>query len=312
MAESENKISDKDISSSIFETIIFFDIFNYPLTPLEVWQNSRLSGPVSFGKVLEMMESMEAQGRICKEESFYFLPGSIGSVKGRKEKYIYADFKFRRAIKIARLFKFIPWIRMIAIGNLMGSDNLRKESDIDLFIITDKGRIWLTRFFSVGLIKILGLRPSPVKSENTICLSFFMSLDDLDLQKCMLQEDIYFIYWLAFLTPIYDSDDVYEKLIENNSWIKRQLPNWEPIAINARRNAGKKFNGLYYRFMDFFLGWAEKYFKLFQLRLLPEEIIKIKNIDSRVMINDAIIKTHSNDRREEYDKLYKLRIKDHG
>ena len=48
----------------------------------------------------------------------------------------------------------------------------------------------------------------------------------------------------------------------------------------------------------------EKYAKNLQLRILPLSYKRIMNKDSRVVINDKVIKLHENDRRRMYQKKY--------
>jgi hypothetical protein len=42
----------------------------------------------------------------------------------------------------------IPWISFIGVGNVIGANNAKNESDIDFFIITrPKNRIWISSLF---------------------------------------------------------------------------------------------------------------------------------------------------------------------
>jgi len=297
-----------ELSKAIVKTIAFFDIFDYPLTVLEIWKYIRSELPIKFEIILEVLDLPDLKELIENKEGFYFLKNRSDIIKIRKARFNYTDTKFRRAIKIARLFKIIPWVKMIAIGNLIGSNNLRESSDIDLFIVTKEKRIWLTRFFSILMIKILGLRPVPGKSQDTICLSFFVSEQSLNLKNFLLTDDIYFLYWLAFLTPIYDTQGTYEKFIKSNGWVSVALPNWSPMKINDWRNAGSGLPDFYSLFMDFLFGWSEGYFKRLQMKLFPTKLKRLMNQNTTVVVSDSVIKTHSNDRREEYRNNYKSRV----
>ena len=315
--------TEKSIAEAIVETIAFFDLFSYPLTGFEVWKY--LGAKCELSDVLEILEDItkkpplvpplqggqvEKRGQIESKNGFYFLAGREEIIKERMARYNYTDKKFKRVVWLAKIFKFIPWIKTIAVGNIIGTHNLKKESDIDLFIITEENRVWLTRFFCILITKILGLRPKPENMQDKICLSFFISEEAMNLEKLMLPDgsDIYFIYWLAGLVPVYDKDGIYNKFIGANGWLKNYLPNWEAGEINYRRNAGKSFSWFYRDTIDMFFGGLERRIKNWQIKILPKQLATIMNLDTRVVASDSVIKLHSNDRREEYENKLKANL----
>jgi len=336
--ESREIKTDKNVAKAIARTIAFFDLFSYPLTGFEVWKY--LDVKCELAEVLEVLENIAKKsplvplferGQVERKNGFYFLAGREEIIKERMARYNYSDKKFKRAVWLSRIFKFIPWIKMIAVGNIIGAHNLKKESDIDLFIITEKNRVWLTRLFCVLIIKILGLRPKPENMRDKICLSFFISEEAMDLEKLMLsckisrdstclagrrvaslqndrmEKDIYFIYWLAGLVPIYNRDNIYNKFIGANNWLKNYLPNWERGEVNYRRDAGKGFSRFYRDVVDMFFGGLERRTKNLELKMMPEQLKSIVNKDTRVVADKGVIKLHVNDRREEYKNKLKAK-----
>lgn len=309
-------IEDKNlnIEEAIINTVVFFDMFEYPLTSFEVWKylpvkcdyfevKNRLKEICSAEK--RKLQSVTAvSSGLQSRNGFYFLPGRIKLIATRMNRYNITDKKFKRAVFISKIFKLIPWIQMIAVGNLIGEHNLRDKSDIDFFIITQKNRIWITRFFSVLIVKFLGIRPKINDTKDKICLSFFVSEEGLDLEKLRMNKDIYFTYWLAGLTPVFDTDCYYDKLIKTNNWLKHEVPNWFKVKPAERRCAGKPLSEFYSDFIDIFFGGLEKILKKYQLKILPGDIIEIMNKDSRVVVNDKILKFHVNDRRNEFQARY--------
>jgi len=308
-----------DLKGAIVRTVAFFDLFDYPLTPEEIWRNLSVKC-----ELIEVMEAVgEAPGKIESRNGFYFLVGREDAAIKRLGRYNAADRKFKRALLTVKIFRLIPWIKLIALGNLLGAQNLREESDIDLFIVAGNKQVWLTRFFCVGLIKLLGWRPQPGKSRDKICLSFFISDQALDLSGFMLKNkdvghpighptsgafDLYFIYWLAGLTPLYDKDGTYKKLIEANSWLKGYLPNWQTKIPSANRSVSAQAMSFYHDIVDLFFGGLEPQFKSLQIKILPPALKSLMNLDSRVVVNDKVIKLHVNDRREEYRKKFGEKI----
>jgi hypothetical protein len=319
----EIKNNETEIREAIIKVVAFFNMFDYPLTLKEVWIN--LSVKCELVEVMKILDEMEKpslilplQGRqiIESRHGFYFLVGQEKNIKERLNRYSFTDRKFKRAMLASKIFKFIPWIKMIAIGNLLGAHNLKDNSDIDFFIITEDKQIWLTRFFCAGITKILGLRPRPGKSRDKICLSFYAGAKAMDLNGLMLKDkealnnnDIYFIYWLAGLTPIFDNGGVYEKFISANLWLKEYLPNWQPVNPLNQRQVKPVLSEFYHDLASLFIGGLEPQFKELQLRWLPAQLKNLMNQDSRVVINDQIIKLHANDRREEYRNKFSETMK---
>ncbi len=291
------------LKKAIREVIVFFDLFNYPLTIFEIWKYLRIK--CDLDDVIAMEEDLSNDPIIESRKGFYFLQGSNINIDIRNKRYNYTHRKFKRAMRIARIFRFIPWIKMIAVVNIIGPHNLGDNSDIDFFVITQKKRIWLTRFLCVLITKILRLRPKPYNVRDKICLSFFISENLFNLKEFMLREnvldsngfDIYFVYWLAGLTPIYERGRVYKKFIQANGWIRSYLPNWQPVKIISYRSKKDKTQNIgNNKFFDL----LEKILKKYQLKIMPEKIKKIANKDTSVVLGDDVIKTHVNDRRKKY------------
>ncbi|MFH0955810.1 MAG: hypothetical protein V1801_01170 [Candidatus Falkowbacteria bacterium] len=361
--QGQNKIL--EIKEAIIKVIAFFDMFDQVLTNVEIWQ--MLTIKCELNEVMEVLENeiqlpliftyqesavkggkinldSRLRGNDKKQDrqiienknGFYFLAGQEKNIRERLSRYSFTDRKFKRAMLVSKIFKFIPWIKMVAISNLLGAHNLKDDSDIDFFIVTENKRIWLTRFFCAGVTKLLGLRPQANNSRDKICLSFYVSEKAIDLRGLMLKQDsiaslqndkeinssrpsllkgveiadIYFIYWLAGLTPLYDVGGTYQKFIKANQWLYADLPNWQPVNP-ARQRQVKPFLSEFYRdVINLFIGGLEPQFKSLQLKLLPPQLKNLMNQDSRVVVNDQIIKLHANDRREEYRGKYNRKIRE--
>ncbi|MFH1661974.1 MAG: hypothetical protein ABIA02_02675 [Candidatus Falkowbacteria bacterium] len=302
-----NDDKNNNIKKAIVETIAFFDLFDYPLALFEIWKFINVKC-----RIEDINQNLD-YNFIENKNGFYFLKRRDEIIKKRLDKYNYSDRKFKRALKIAKIFKFIPWIKMIAIGNLIGAHNLKDDSDIDFFVITEKNKIWLTRFFCASFAKILGMRPKENNTRDKICLSFFIGEDSLNLENLMLKNDIYFIYWLAGLSIIYDPDKIYKRFIRKNDWIYKELPNWQSAKNIKKRDAGRKISstGFYYDLVDIFFGGAEKYIKKFQLKLMPD-VLKNNTDKDAVVISDGVLKLHAKDRRREYLKRWREKLLDIG
>lgn len=288
-----------EIKKAIWKTVAFFDIFDFPLSEFELWQFLPIK--CDFAELSSILEKTE---KLEKKRGFYFLPGRDEIIRIRQRRYNYADAKFKKTLKVIGLFRLIPWIKMIAIGNIIGPHNLKNESDVDFFIISEKNRIWASRFLCVLIAELFGLRPKKDNFKNKICLSFFVDEDNQSLEKFHLKNldfDIYFIYWLANLSPVFERGGAYQGLLAKNLWLRDRLPNWQPVNLTDLRKLSA-LNKRHVKFINFFYDKFEKFTKLLSLKMMNKELKKCQKDATNIIINDGILKLHIKDRRKEiYD-----------
>ncbi len=339
----------------IIKPLLFLDIFDYPLTAMEIWrflpvkaelgellqvlgEKSPLergaepgeAGCVTMGNTSSLFFSPNLNtprpARGCPPLSrgelngFYFLAGREGLIEKRREFFYLSEKKFKIAKRAAWLLHFIPTVKMVAICN---NFYYRPESDIDFFIITAPKRLWLTRFCATIILDLFRLRARGQKTADRVCLSFYLSEDNLNLEEIALKPakycgptdlaDPYFCYWLGFLEPIYGLE-CYERLWVANSWIKNFFPNILPKQpVKIRCVADNAFSGTIKRIRTFFLSgvlgdWLEKSAQTIQWwKINPQIKAMAATGDTRVVINDKMLKFHENDRRREFRE--QLRIK---
>lgn len=294
------------IQEAIFKTLCWFDVFDYPLMLQEIWRYGFFTDKCDLAEVGSELEILLMQKRIEYLDSYYFLPERGGIVAERQKRFKFAEQKINRAAKFSRIFRFIPSIELIALGNQIGSRNMREGSDIDLLIVTKPGTIWTTRFLTAGLVKLLGVRPTANNSKDTICLSFYATSEALNFKSIAETDFHYFYYWLAFLMPIYDRDGVYEKLMQENNWIIERLPNFvfdnkTQVIVKVR-----KCYLLQWLLTPMYL--LEGQLRKLQLKIMPNGLSDLANQDTRVVVSDQMLKFHANDRRRAFQEKYMERI----
>jgi len=308
----------------IINTISFFDLFDYPLSLMELY-NYLYTGGMDGGNysLTEIKKELDQNKKLKKiittKSGFYFLKGRQKIVTKRLANYVIADYKIKIAHKAIKLFRYVPGIKLVAICNNLAFYNASSESDIDLFVITNKDRIWLTRFILVIIISLLGLRPPKDKVKDKICLSFYITQDNLDISNIKIaNDDIYLIYWLASLMPIYQRENYYQKFIKANNWIIKYLPNYKSVKLGHRYNlTDNNLTQTISKFKEKItagkLGaWLNELVKKYQLNKMSQlkKDLAVRG-DKWVIINDQMLKFHENDKRQQYleqfeDKRQKL------
>ena len=295
-----------DLQKSIYQTLAYFDIFEYPLTLLEI---HKWLWKYKVDDLAEIKQAVQTDERIEHQNGFYYLKGNALHVATRLERYRLAEQKIKSVRKYITFLSLTPWVKGIFLCNTMAYQNSRKQSDIDLLVITKPGTVWTTRFLMTSFTKLLKIRPSVKKTEDTICLSFFLTLDNLNIEKLKIhpQRDIYLTYWVDQVLPIYQTKDVYNQFRRANNWIKKYLLNCYGYKLAfAPRIVKTKKRRLIKAWLENIPG--ESYFKKVQLKVMPPKLKQLANKDSRVVLNEKMLKFHDTDNREKYQKLWLKKV----
>ena len=301
------------LSESIRRTLGYFDLFDCPLTKEELfaylWQPPQLNYEEFLVQVGERHEVFQ------EKFSYFFLFDREATLENRRRRLLISEQKLKIAVRAVKKIRAVPFLRAVFVCNSVGAGLARTDSDIDFFIITAPGRIWLVRFFSNLVLKFWRLRTFGKKHRDKICLSFYVDEKHLNLQPlCAVKDDIHFIYWLHEMVPVYDPKNLYESFLKANRWTQGYVPN---IARKSQSSylhviADGKFGRVWRNMWEAMWGGAyggvlENQTKQIQLARLK---MTLKDTSSRsdnsVVIEDGVLKFHENDtRRDVYEKWNK-------
>lgn len=306
------------LETAILKTLAYFDIFDYPLTLVEI--HKWLYRPPSscrLGEINQALSGENLKGLVENNNGFYFLAGRRQIISTRLDRYRLAEKKFRIALKTAWWLRWLVFLKMISICNNVGYNNATSASDIDFFIIIRQGRLYLTRLLVTLAVSALGRRRHGKKIADRVCLSFYISGRHLNLADLALKPaDIYLVYWFATLAPIYDQS-AYREFLAANGWLKDYLPNFYPADLTGRRKIGDNSLVKFCRnfkekiLAGFFGDWLERLAKRLQLDKMKKNP-SFAGDDFKVVISDSRLKFHENDRRREYQAAWEGRLKGLG
>ncbi|MBI2037584.1 MAG: hypothetical protein HYT15_01460 [Candidatus Magasanikbacteria bacterium] len=303
------------LQRSIKNTLTYFDIADFPLTKEELfvflWQPPR----VSYADFLEFLQINNSGFET--RQGFYFLPGRSELIETRQRRLLISEKKLKIARRAAGIIRSVPFLKAVFVCNTVGSEQAKEDSDIDFFIITAKNRIWVTRLFVTFLLSLFRLRRVKDRVKDKICLSFYVTEDNLDLSKFRVaDDDIHFAFWINQMLPLYDPDNYFAKFLEANSWTKKYLPN-----INISSSAsyifkvsdsrlGKIWKSIWEKmwtgaYGDLVNGEAKK-IQLSKMKFSGNKIDRGE--DKGVVISDSILKFHEKDTRLQYRELWQHKI----
>lgn len=200
---------------NILLTLLYFDIFNYPLTQSEIVSFSQR--PLEDGW-LASLAALSDREIIFSFNGFYSLHNSPSLIARRKAGNQLAEKKIKTARMFSRIIASFPFVRSVMLSGSISKGYMDERSDIDYFIITATGRLWLVR----GAMAVFR-RIFLFNSHKYFCTNYFIDVENLEIDE----KNIFTAIEACTLKPMSGNDFVH--LFQNaNQWCHHYLPNHKP------------------------------------------------------------------------------------
>ncbi|HWA35000.1 MAG TPA: hypothetical protein VG737_12755, partial [Cyclobacteriaceae bacterium] len=197
---------------SILLTLLYFDIFHYPLTEKEIL---KFLPSVLTGSLCESLSALTQQKCIFELNGFYSLRQDPALISRRCAGNSLAEDKMRTAQKFSALIAGFPFVRSVMLSGSISKGYMDASSDIDYFIITEKGRLWLVRT-AMALFRRVFL----FNSRKYFCTNYFIDCEHLEIEE----KNIFTAIETSTLKPMFGRKYVY-RFQAANQWYHQFLPN---------------------------------------------------------------------------------------
>lgn len=193
----------------IIRTLLYYDLFSYPLTKQELYQNH--PSEIGRGEFQGEIDNLVNRGIIFERNEFYLLrirdespiQKRINGNKLAAQMFLVAQ---RNSLFVAKF----PFVSGVNISGSLSKNYYDENSDIDYFIITKSNRLWLCRTLFILYYKTLSK-----EKKKHYCLNYFISEADLAIDD----RNPFVAKELAYLVPTVNKK-AYLDLLENNNWHK--------------------------------------------------------------------------------------------
>jgi hypothetical protein len=209
------------------------------------------------------------------------------------------------------VYKSLPFIKEIYLCNSITFNALKRDSDIDLFIVVQKWKMWRARLASVIFFKVLWIKRSLTDKKQKFCLSFYITQDNKNLYQLMIDKtDIYLTYRLGHLVPLYKESNDNHDIYQNNKRFWSLMPQHPQSHIINIWNKLFKWKTRSKKILEFLL-WGiiwdliEILIKLVRLPILIHKTKQLWETWKHIVISDKILKFH-NDIRQKIHLLYQI------
>jgi hypothetical protein len=285
---------------AVLTTILYADVFNFPVTSAEVWKYLMSNVPVTHDKCISALQRLLKKKVIISQDGYYCLNGRDLIIGKRKSNLAEVESKMVLAHKAATLLTSIPTISFIGLSGGLAVKNVTSGDDIDLFIIAKKGTVFQSRLWILLLLELMGVRRSRTNREtaNKVCVNLL--IDETELHWGEDKQDVYIAHEIAQVVPLFDRNNVYKSFLHANQWVNKYLPN----AIDAKQQPLlKQPSSTFLAFVPFIP--FEVLFRYVQVTL-------IKRHQTREIVTKSHLAFHPKDYRADSLRQLKLKMRQLG
>ncbi len=234
------------LREEVLRTLLYYDIFNYPLKADEVYRFLGIGG-VDKSSVQYCLTALRDMKMIYQFGDFYCMKNSKAVIERRVKGNSEADRLLTLANRKSSFISKFPFVRAVLASGSFSKGYMDEKSDLDFFIITEPSRLWIAR-----TLLVLYKRVFLFNSHKYFCVNYFVDEEHLEIEE----KNLFTATELATVLPLSGARH-YEELILNNQWLRDFYPNFVPRSLeNVPPGSGSIVKNFLEKFLNVFLGDA--------------------------------------------------------
>ena len=223
------KANEAKVLHSVFQTLAYADVFDYPLTEPEVYRYLTSEKAA----LAEVARALSDETRFARVGDYFTLRGREGIVETRKQRAQVAAELWVKAARYGRIIASLPFVRMVAVTGSLSMNNTDAGKDVDYMIVTAPNRLWTCRALALLVARLAKLE------GISLCPNYLVTTNALTLNE----RSLYVAHELVQMVPL-SGMDIHREMLRLNDWIYEYLPNATsiselPVAV-AQKN-GRSF-----------------------------------------------------------------------
>lgn len=203
---------------AILRTLLYADVFDYPLTPTEIYHYLIATAGMPRPSTPEAIEaalnaSPWLAERVTRINGYVTLRDREAISALRDERRRHSARLWAHARHWAYWLGCLPFVRMVAVTGALAVENSPPDDDIDFLLVTAAGRVWLARALAVALVRLARLR------GVGLCPNYVLA----DTALAQTQRNLYAAHDLQQMVPLVGLA-VYRAMQAANPWSEEFLP----------------------------------------------------------------------------------------
>lgn len=206
------------------KTILYFSIFRYPLTLIEIHGYTNHD---SINETYKELNQLIELNIINKIDDIYIYNNDSDCISKRQKGNLEAEKIMEIAFKKARLISKFPYVKAVGISGSLSKGYFDKESDIDFFVITKPNKLWICRTILILYKKIFLLN-----SRKYFCVNYFITSNQLEI----VEKNRFTATELKTLIPL-QGKAIFEEFYSANKWVNDYFKQFNPNLSQTLENS---------------------------------------------------------------------------
>lgn len=201
------------LDEAVRATVAYADIFDMPIEPAHL-HRFLVGAAATEAEAEKAVDRLVAEDQLVRSNGVIHLAGRDEVVDIYHDRTDRAATMWREAEQWGRRIGRLPFVRMVAVTGGLAVDSVADHDDIDYFIVTRPGRLWLTRLSIVVLGRLARLR------NADLCPNYIVSDAVLEMDE----QTVYVARELAQMVAVV-GPDLCAEVRRRNEWMFDFLPN---------------------------------------------------------------------------------------
>jgi len=255
----QNSVDDlRDGLEKVFEVSAYL---NFPFTIDEVANYFLPRYNISTESLRSLLLSGKFSDLPFEIRDSYILTRANQTRESRFEREQMSADKLSSAANFASLLtKAVPFVRTVAVTGSVAYGSAAKWDDIDLFIVTERKRLWISAFLTLILVRLDKLLSLRAPHLSLFCLSYVHDEQGFAKESRRNRTNPLFARELLKAKPVAGADR-YRKILEENAWVSEFYSSSYSATLRALDRApdGDLSSGVDRTELFLFLGnWIEE------------------------------------------------------
>ncbi|MCC6934824.1 MAG: hypothetical protein IT406_04020 [Candidatus Yanofskybacteria bacterium] len=214
----------ESLERSVYATAAYYSALRWPLTLAELTEHlippTRFGGTSitpSIGDIAPVLDRLIASGVVMTGDGLAWTAGALNdSVRERVRRHNANAHAWKRMLPSARFLQVVPYVRMVAASGSLALGSTGPQSDWDVFVVVQAGRLYTARTFLMLVAALMGrLRTKRHRTApDMFCFNHIVTTGGLAIRH----RSIFVAHALAWLVPIYDPQRYAARLRDANQW----------------------------------------------------------------------------------------------